>query len=492
MQEFLLKLSYLVGSVTFILGLKMLSHPDTAKKGNLIAAAGMGIAIFATLFLYHQGPLSDKAINLAWICAALLIGTVLGTVAAKRVQMTAMPQMVSLFNGMGGACAAIISMVEFKHFMAEKEALANVDGSVTELINVLANQVSNQQDDRLKLLTILLGLVIGTVSFTGSMIAFGKLNGNIKDKVLPAQQAINLGLLALMVVLLAGMVFAFIPNAGLLFWVLFAVAALYGVLFVMPIGGADMPVVISLLNSFTGVAAAFGGFLYDNSVMLTGGILVGSAGTILTILMCNAMNRSLTNVLVGAFGGGNAAGGGSTETGGAYKEISLNDTAVLMAYSKRVVIVPGYGLAVAQAQHICHELEKVLEEKDVEVTYAIHPVAGRMPGHMNVLLAEADVPYDKLKEMEEINPEFAQTDVVLILGANDVVNPAAKSDPSSPIYGMPILEVELASHVIVNKRSMKPGYAGIENALFFQPKTSMLFGDAKKVLQDLVSELKSL
>jgi NAD(P) transhydrogenase subunit beta len=492
MQEFLLKLSYLVGSVTFILGLKMLSHPDTAKKGNLIAAAGMGIAIFATLFLYHQCPLSDKAINLAWICAALLIGTVLGTVAAKRVQMTAMPQMVSLFNGMGGACAAIISMVEFKHFMAEKEALANVDGSVTELINVLANQVSNQQDDRLKLLTILLGLVIGTVSFTGSMIAFGKLNGNIKDKVLPAQQAINLGLLALMVVLLAGMVFAFIPNAGLLFWVLFAVAALYGVLFVMPIGGADMPVVISLLNSFTGVAAAFGGFLYDNSVMLTGGILVGSAGTILTILMCNAMNRSLTNVLVGAFGGGNAAGSGSTESGGAYKEISLNDTAVLMAYSKRVVIVPGYGLAVAQAQHICHELEKVLEEKDVEVTYAIHPVAGRMPGHMNVLLAEADVPYDKLKEMEEINPEFAQTDVVLILGANDVVNPAAKSDPSSPIYGMPILEVELASHVIVNKRSMKPGYAGIENALFFQPKTSMLFGDAKKVLQDLVSELKSL
>lgn len=492
MQEFLLKLSYLIGSVTFILGLKMLSHPDTAKKGNLVAAAGMGIAIFATLFLYHQGPLSDKAINLAWISAALLIGTVLGTVAAKRVQMTAMPQMVSLFNGMGGACAAIISMVEFKHYMAHKEELAKVNGSITELINLVASEVSNQQEDRLKLLTILLGLVIGTVSFTGSMIAFGKLNGNIKDKVLPAQQAINLGLLALMVVLLAGMVFAFIPNAGLLFWVLFAVAALYGILFVMPIGGADMPVVISLLNSFTGVAAAFGGFLYDNSVMLTGGILVGSAGTILTILMCNAMNRSLTNVLVGAFGGGNAAGGGSSDAGGTYKEISLNDTAVLMAYSKRVVIVPGYGLAVAQAQHICHELEKVLEEKDVEITYAIHPVAGRMPGHMNVLLAEADVPYDKLKEMEEINPEFAQTDVVLILGANDVVNPAAKSDPSSPIYGMPILEVELASHVIVNKRSMKPGYAGIENALFFQPKTSMLFGDAKKVLQDLVSELKSL
>jgi H+-translocating NAD(P) transhydrogenase subunit beta len=260
----------------------------------------------------------------------------------------------------------------------------------------------------------------------------------------------------------------------------------------MPIGGADMPVVISLLNSFTGVAAAFGGFLYSNPVMLTGGILVGSAGTILTMLMCKAMNRSLTNVIVGAFGGGASGAGATNDAGGSTKEISLSDSAVLMAYSKKVVVVPGYGLAVAQAQHICHELEKVLEEKGVEVVYAIHPVAGRMPGHMNVLLAEADVPYEKLKEMEEINPEFAQTDVVLVLGANDVVNPAAKTDPASPIYGMPILEVENAKHVIVNKRSMKPGYAGIENALFYQPKTSMLFGDAKKVLQDLVGELKNL
>ncbi len=324
------------------------------------------------------------------------------------------------------------------------------------------------------------------------MVAFGKLNGNINDKTLPGQQVINIGLLLIIVALLAAMITGFtgIDNT-LLFWVLFGISALYGVLFVMPIGGADMPVVISLLNSFTGVAAACGGFLYSNPVMLTGGILVGSAGTILTILMCKAMNRSLTNVIVGAFGGSSAAAGGA-QVGGTYKEISMSDTAVLMAYSKRVVIVPGYGLAVAQAQHTCHELEKVLEEKGVELTYAIHPVAGRMPGHMNVLLAEADVPYEKLKEMEEINPEFAQTDVVLILGANDVVNPAAKSDPSSPIYGMPILEVENATHVIVNKRSMKPGYAGIENALFYQPKTSMLFGDAKKVLQDLVSELKSL
>ncbi|MBS1782562.1 MAG: NAD(P)(+) transhydrogenase (Re/Si-specific) subunit beta, partial [Bacteroidetes bacterium] len=284
-----------------------------------------------------------------------------------------------------------------------------------------------------------------------------------------------------------------LSSASFLFYGILVLAALYGILFVMPIGGADMPVVISLLNSFTGVAAAFGGFLYDNPVMLTGGILVGSAGTILTILMCKAMNRSLKNVLIGSFGGQKTGGGsvGSKEQG-AYKEISLNDTAVLMAYASKVMIIPGYGLAVAQAQHACHELEKVLEEKGVEVSYGIHPVAGRMPGHMNVLLAEADVPYDKLKEMEEANDQMAQTTVVLIIGANDVVNPAAKEDPASPIYGMPILEVEKAEHVIVNKRSMKPGYAGIENDLFFKPKTSMLFGDAKKVLQDLVSELKQV
>jgi NAD(P) transhydrogenase subunit beta len=472
MQELILKICYLIGSVTFILGLKMLSHPDTAKKGNLVAAFGMGIAIAGTLFLYHQGDLSDKWINLMWIIAALAIGTVIGTIMAKKVEMTAMPQMVSLFNGMGGACAAIISIVEFQHLMH-----MGVDVSA----------------EGLKVLTILSGLVIGTVSFFGSMIAFGKLNGNINDRTLPGQQVVNIGLLVIIVGLLVAMLSGFTGiDISILFWVLFGVSALYGVLFVMPIGGADMPVVISLLNSFTGVAAACGGFLYDNPVMLTGGILVGSAGTILTILMCKAMNRSLTNVIVGAFGGNKAGGGADAQAGGAYKEISMNDTAVLMAYSKRVVIVPGYGLAVAQAQHICHELEKVLEEKGVELSYAIHPVAGRMPGHMNVLLAEADVPYEKLKEMEEINPEFSQTDVVLILGANDVVNPAAKNDPSSPIYGMPILEVENATHVIVNKRSMKPGYAGIENALFFQPKTSMLFGDAKKVLQDLVAELKSM
>jgi NAD(P) transhydrogenase subunit beta len=293
--------------------------------------------------------------------------------------------------------------------------------------------------------------------------------------------------------MLVGMVTGFMGGDAMsMMYILLTISALYGILFVMPIGGADMPVVISLLNSFTGVAAAFGGFLYDNSVMLTGGILVGSAGTVLTVLMCNAMNRSLMNVIVGAFGGNKAGGAASTSSGGSYKEISVSDLAVLMMYSKKVIIVPGYGLAVAQAQHTCHELEKVLDQNGVDVKYAIHQVAGRMPGHMNVLLAEADVSYDKLLDMDEINPEFSHTDVVLVLGANDVVNPAAKTDPASPIYGMPILDVEDAAHVVVNKRSMKPGYAGIENELFFQPKTSMLFGDAKDALNKLVAELKSI
>ena len=469
MENTLLLLSYLIGSITFIVGLKMLSHPETARKGNMVAAIGMAIAIVATIFLYKDES-GAKLGNHIWIFGGLLIGSVLGTLIAKRVQMTAMPQMVSLFNGMGGACAAIISIVEFKHLM----------------------HMDTLESEPLMLLVILLGLVIGTVSFTGSMIAYGKLDGKIKDKFLPGQQIINVGLLLLIAVLIVFIMMGWVASSPILFYTLLIVSALYGILFVMPIGGADMPVVISLLNSFTGVAAAFGGFLYDNPVMLTGGILVGSAGTILTMLMCSAMNRSLTNVIVGALGG-NKSGGPAGESGDkSHKEINISDTAVLMAYSKNVVIVPGYGLAVAQAQHTCNELEKTLEEKGVEVKYAIHPVAGRMPGHMNVLLAEADVPYDKLLEMEEINPEFPNTDVVLVLGANDVVNPAAKTDSSSPIYGMPILDVEEAKHVIVNKRSMKPGYAGIENQLFYEAKTSMLFGDAKKVLGELVNELKQM
>ena len=464
-----LSLSYLLGSVSFIIGLKMLSHPDTARRGNIYAALGMTLAIIATIFLYENND-GMRLGNFGWIFGGIIIGTVLGTLAAKRVQMTAMPQMVSLFNGMGGACAAIISIVEF---------------------NPLIHTGANIADQPVFTATILLGLVIGAVSFTGSMIAFGKLNGNINDRILPMQQVINVGLLVLILVLLLGMAFGFIGGAPMtLMTVLLILASLYGILFVMPIGGADMPVVISLLNSFTGIAAAFGGFIYDNNVMLTGGILVGSAGTVLTVLMCNAMNRSLVNVIVGALGGNKAGGAAVSSSGGTYKEITPSDLAVLMMYSKKVIIVPGYGLAVAQAQHTCHELEKLLTKNDVDVKYAIHPVAGRMPGHMNVLLAEADVSYDKLLDMDEINPEFSQTDVVLVLGANDVVNPAAKNDPASPIYGMPILDVESAAHIVVNKRSMKPGYAGIENELFFQPKTSMLFGDAKDVLGKLIAEIK--
>ena len=464
----LLLLAYLFGSVTFIMGLKMLSHPDSARKGNLIAAAGMIVAIFATIFLYEYKGQEEQPVklhNYVWIFGGLLLGTIMGWMAAKKVQMTAMPEMVSLFNGMGGACAMLISLIEFRNDSVPPTG---------------------------KMIIIVLGMIIGTVSFAGSIVAWGKLAGKVKDRTIPGGQMINFALFAGIIGLSIAVIGHFVPDMPYLFYGILALAAMYGILFVMPIGGADMPVVISLLNSFTGVAAAFGGFLYNNPVMLTGGILVGSAGTILTILMCTAMNRSLKNVLIGSFGAQAATGGGSGKEQGHYKEISLTDSAVLLAYAEKVIIIPGYGLAVAQAQHICHELEKVLEEKGVEVLYGIHPVAGRMPGHMNVLLAEADVPYDKLLEMEDANDQMSTTNVVLILGANDVVNPAAKDDPSSPIYGMPILEVEKADHVIVNKRSMKPGYAGIENDLFFKPKTSMLFGDAKKVLQEMVTELKQL
>jgi NAD(P) transhydrogenase subunit beta len=469
MSQHLLTICYLIGSVTFILGLKMLSNPASARKGNLVAAGGMTIAILGTIFLYsyQEDNTTHYLGNHLWIFIALVIGSVVGTMAAKKVKMTAMPEMVSLFNGMGGACAALISIVEFNH-----------------LVNEPAHDASSS-----KALIILLGLVIGSVSFAGSMIAWGKLNGKIKDLSFKGQNILNLLVLALALGCTVSLIMN--PYQGMMLYVILSLSLVYGIFFVMPIGGADMPVVISLLNSFTGVAAACGGFLYDNKVMLTGGILVGAAGTLLTILMCKAMNRSLKNVLIGSFGGNAKVAGGTTSSEGHYKEISLSDSAMVMSYANKVLIVPGYGLAVAQAQHTCHELEKLLVEKGVEVKYAIHPVAGRMPGHMNVLLAEADVSYDLLMEMEQANDEFATTDVVLILGANDVVNPAAKSDPSSPIYGMPILDVELAKNVIVNKRSMKPGYAGIENDLFFRPKTSMLFGDAKKVLQDLCAEIKS-
>lgn len=474
MEYSLLTICYLIASITFILGLKMLSNPASARKGNQIAAIGMAIAIFGTIFLYENETI--KLGNYLWIFGGIAVGTMIGAFAAKKVKMTDMPQMVSLFNGMGGACAALISIVEFNHLV---HAYNPTDYSFFSNINGT------------NLLIIMAGLIIGSVSFTGSMIAWAKLDGRLHDYSFKGQHLVNIFLL-LAVIDLTAFVLVLCPEETILFfYIILGLSVIYGILFVMPIGGADMPVVISLLNSFTGVAAACGGFLYDNKAMMTGGILVGAAGTLLTMLMCKAMNRSLTNVLIGSFGG-NAASAAAGGSQGQYKQISLSDSAVLMAYSSKVVIVPGYGLAVAQAQHACHELEKLLTEKGVQVTYAIHPVAGRMPGHMNVLLAEADVSYEKLKEMEEVNDEFPYVDAVLVLGANDVVNPAAKTDPTSPIYGMPILDVELAKHVIVNKRSMKPGYAGIENDLFFRPKTSMLFGDSKKVIQDLIAEIKNL
>ena len=460
-QSILLEILYLIGSVTFILGLKMMGKPYTARKGNTYAAIGMTLAIAGTIFL-HDGPIAPIIYILLF--AGFAIGGITGWMIAKKVKMTAMPQLVSLFNGMGGACAALISIMEFHVHVGDMKSI----------------------------MMVMSGLIIGSISFSGSMIAFMKLNGNLnKNPRIPAYNIINA--LILLITLGTG-AYVIFGNVTDFMWpcIVLALALFYGIMFVLPIGGADMPVVISLLNSFTGLAAASGGFLYHNKVMLTGGILVGSAGTLLTIAMCKGMNRTLFSVVFGAFGEGSAAAASVGPTGGSIKDISVSDAAVLMNYSKKVVIVPGYGLAVAQAQHVMHELEALLEERGVDVKYAIHPVAGRMPGHMNVLMAESNVDYSKLCEMEDINPEFETTDVVFIVGANDVVNPAAKTNPASPIYGMPILEVDRAKSIIVNKRTMAAGYAGIDNELFYNPKTSILFGDAKKVVTDLVAEMKTM
>lgn len=463
MSDAILPIIYLIASVTFVLGLKLLGSPKTARSGNLIAASGMSLAIIGTIVLYrHNGmPLG----NITFIIAALSLGTIVGWLMAMRVQMTSMPQMVSFFNGMGGACAALISILEYK----------SAGGAHVSIGHTLAT---------------ISGLVIGAVSCSGSIIAYLKLEDRMGDVRFAGQQLLNNSLL-IATLALAGAMSAHTLGGFEILLLLLGMSTVFGILFVLPIGGADMPVVISLLNSFTGVAAACGGFLYDNMVMLIGGILVGSAGTILTVVMCNAMNRSLLNVLIGNFGGSASANSG-TSSGGTFREVTAADAAVMMAYATNVVIVPGYGLAVAQAQHVCHQLEHELESKGVTVKYAVHPVAGRMPGHMNVLLAEADVAYEKLIEMEEINPAFPTTDVVLVVGANDVVNPAAKTDPSSPIYGMPILDAELARQVIIMKRSMKAGYAGIDNELFYRPNSAMLFGDAKASLSALVSEVKAV
>jgi NAD(P) transhydrogenase subunit beta len=462
-QSSFVQVCYIVSFSLFIIGIRRGTHPTTAKQGNLIAATGMAIAVATTLALEGIG-------NWGLIAIGIVGGSVVGAVASKRVQMTAMPQMVALYNGVGGGAVALIAWAEFRHDLA-------VGGDIPLDAFV----------------PILFSMVIGSVSFWGSNIAFGKLQGLIGGQPMkvPGQQFINL-------LLLAGIIAACIvlgldhdsgPSQGLFIAVLIA-AAILGNLFVLPIGGADMPVVISLLNAFTGLSAAAAGIALDNTVLIVAGTLVGSSGTILTLAMATAMNRSVPNILFAGFG--------ALPTGGAATEerpvtsIGAQDAAIKLAYADSVVIVPGYGMAVAQAQHAVKEMADELTKRGVDVAYAIHPVAGRMPGHMNVLLAEADVPYEKLKEMDEINPEMPHTDVAVVIGANDVTNPAAKDDPDSPIAGMPIIEVDEAQQVIVIKRSLSPGFAGIDNDLFYHPKTSMLFSDAKQAASDIAAEIENL
>ncbi len=462
----IINLSYLIGALAFVLGLRRLSSPDTARRGNIIAGVGMGVAIVAALF----DPLGGTNNNYLWIIGGMVVGGAVGWLAAKKVQMTAMPQMVSIFNGLGGGCAVVLAMVELTHFYQGEQILTNG-----------------------QLLIVLLALLIGGVSFTGSMLAYGKLEGIVNDKkvTFARHNIFNMVLLAVTVAIGVYIQVSGVATGYTVVLVFLILSLVYGLSFVAPIGGADMPVVISLLNSFTGLSAATAGLIYDNRFMLVGGILVGASGTILTILMCNAMNRSLVNVLIGGFGSSGTSAKGALGDQVA-KEVTMNDAAIQLYYSKSVMIVPGYGLAVAQAQKICKELDDLLESNGVDVKYAIHPVAGRMPGHMNVLLAEADVPYPKLMDLEDANAALPSTDMVVIVGANDVVNPAASDDPGSPIYGMPVLKVWEAKNVIVLKRSMSPGYAGIQNQLFFHERTRMLFGDAKKTIQRLVAEVKSL
>ncbi|MCB0687201.1 MAG: NAD(P)(+) transhydrogenase (Re/Si-specific) subunit beta [Saprospiraceae bacterium] len=463
----LVKFFYLVGAVAFVWGLRLLSSPDSARRGNILAGIGMGVAILGAMI----EPIVNASNNYLWIIVGLLIGGVVGWLSAKKIQMTAMPQMVSVFNGLGGACATVLAAAELTKFYE------NVSPMTTGELGIAV-----------------FTLLIGAVSFTGSMLAYGKLDGIVKDKnvILPRHGIINLILLIIVVVLFVWLTIeghtASIWLAGLFL----LLSLIYGVSFVAPIGGADMPVVISLLNSFTGIGAAAAGLIYGNQIMLVGGILVGAAGTILTVLMCEAMNRSLLNVIIGGFG---STGGGGASTGTddqVAKVATVNDVAIQMFYANSVMFVPGYGLAVAQAQKTVKELDDLLEANGVDVKYAIHPVAGRMPGHMNVLLAEADVPYPKLLDLDDANSALKDTDTVIIVGANDVVNPAALDDPSSPIYGMPVLEVWNAKNIIVLKRSMSAGYAGIQNPLFFHDKTKMLFGDAKDSIQKLVQEVKNM
>ena len=456
------KILFLISAFLLVWGLRLQSDPASASKGNKLASVGMLTAILSAIIM----PLEDSFSNLIWILIPLSFSAIAGYLIAKKIQMTSMPQMVSIFNGLGGLSAVLLSYAEINKWI-------NFPDSYDNAVVII----------------LILSLFIGSVAFTGSLLAFAKLDGyRWSEKLtLPLQHIINIIFLVAILVLS----YYFLNSSDIIYlYSIIAISLIYGVFFVAPIGGADMPVVISLLNSFTGITAALTGIIFGNIVMLLGGILVGAAGTILTILMCNAMNRSLLNVLVGGFSSSGSSQKGKEQ--GDVKEISDSDFAVQLFYSSKVIIIPGYGLAVAQAQKLCKEIQEILESNDVEVKYAIHPVAGRMPGHMNVLLAEADVDYSKLIELDQANEEFKSTDVAVIIGANEVVNPDAIDDSSSPLYGMPILKVWDSKSTVVLKRSMSAGYAGVQNPLFFKKNNNMYFGDAKDSLQRLSSELKNL
>jgi H+-translocating NAD(P) transhydrogenase subunit beta len=470
---------YILAFALFIQGLRGLAGPTTAVRGNRIAAVGMAIAVIATLLSPGEG-------NWGLIVLGVALGAAVGIPAARNVKMTAMPQMVALFNGVGGGAVALISWVEFRHFGSTYGSRTYEVGGFIVHVSGVPTYVA---------IFSVFAAIVGSVSFWGSNIAFGKLQEIIPGRPISfgsAQQIVNLVLLIL--ALAAGIDLIAGAHSEVLFIGMLIVAALLGNAVVLPIGGADMPVVISMLNAFTGLSAAATGMALNNPALIVAGMIVGASGTILTNLMATAMNRSIPSIIAGGFGGSGAVAGaeGAGEHAGTVRSTSAADAAIQLAYANRVVIVPGYGMAVAQAQHAVRELTKELEARQVEVSYAIHPVAGRMPGHMNVLLAEADVPYDQLKEMDDANPEFQRTDVSLVIGANDVTNPAAKNTPSSPIYGMPILEVADSHSVIVIKRSMNPGFAGIENELYFDPKTAMLFGDAKSAVSEITAELAQI
>ncbi len=458
-------LLYIISVTLLIFGLRRLSSPATARSGNFIAASGMGIAIVTTIFF----PIPGASNNYLIILISLFVGSIIGLIYSKKVQMTAMPELVSLFNGFGGACAVSISVIELSKY---QQVFAE-NGSI-EMANHLVTYMA---------------MLIGGVAFIGSLIAYGKLAGKISDFQIPGSTYLNI----LLLIVIVGVILYQVGVEDSTFMypaVVLSISFIYGFTFVQPIGGADMPVVISLLNAFTGVAAALAGIIYQNEVMLVGGILVGSSGTILTILMCQAMNRSLMNVIIGGFGGSSSSKKGDDDK--IITEATAYDVGVMLRYAKRIMFIPGYGMAVAQAQKACKELDDLLTKHGVEVKYAIHPVAGRMPGHMNVLLAEANVPYTSLLDLDDANEAMDGTDVCIVVGANDVVNPSALDDKSSPIYGMPVLEVLKANQTIILKRSMNFGYSGIENPLFFHKKNQMLFGDARNSIRDLIHEVKEM